>query len=60
MRGWTIGGGLEQALTDHITVKVEALYVDLGTKHGCDNKCGCRTSFKNNAVVGRVGLNIKF
>lgn len=58
--GWTIGGGLEQALTDHITVKVEALYVDLGTAHGYDKYCGCRTNFKTTAVVGRVGLNIKF
>jgi outer membrane immunogenic protein len=58
--GWTIGGGIEQAITDHITVKAEALYVDLGTKHGCDQYYGCRTSFKNTAVVGRVGLNFKF
>jgi outer membrane immunogenic protein len=58
--GWTIGGGIEQAITDHITVKVEALYVDLGTSHGYDKDCSCRTSFNNTAVVGRVGLNIKF
>jgi outer membrane immunogenic protein len=58
--GWTIGGGIEQAITDHVTVKVEALYVDLGKTKGCDNYCGCRTSFKNTAVVGRVGLNVKF
>jgi outer membrane immunogenic protein len=58
--GWTIGGGLEQAITDHITVKAEALYVDLGKTKGCDGYCGCRTSFKNTAVVGRVGLNVKF
>jgi outer membrane immunogenic protein len=60
--GWTIGGGIEQALTDHISVKAEALYVDLGTTHGVDKYCGCncRTTFKNSAVVGRVGLNYKF
>jgi len=58
--GWTIGGGIEQAITDHITIKAEALYVDLGKTKGCDGYCGCRTSFKNTAVVGRVGLNVKF
>ncbi len=29
--GWTLGAGLEVALTDHWTVKAEYLYVDLGT-----------------------------
>lgn len=60
--GWTIGGGIEQAITDHITVKAEALYVDLGSKNGIDKGCcgGCRTNFKNTAVVGRVGINYKF
>ena len=58
--GWTIGGGLEQAITDHVSVKVEALYVDLGSSKGIDKCLGCKTSFSNTAVVGRVGLNIKF
>jgi outer membrane immunogenic protein len=58
--GWTIGGGIEQAITDHITLKAEALYVDLGTSHGYDGYYDCQTSFKNTAVVGRVGLNFKF
>jgi len=30
--GWTIGGDLEYAFTDHRTAKVEYLYYDLGSK----------------------------
>lgn len=30
--GWTIGAGLEYAITDHLTVKGEYAYVDLGDK----------------------------
>ena len=28
--GWTLGGGVEYAVTDHISFKTEYLYVDLG------------------------------
>lgn len=28
--GWTVGGGAEWALTDHISIKAEYLYLDLG------------------------------
>src|SRR5262249_25842961 len=31
MIGWTVGGGIEQALTPHWTVKAEYLYSELGT-----------------------------
>lgn len=30
--GYALGGGVEYALTDHISVKVEGLYVDLGRR----------------------------
>ena len=30
--GYAVGGGVEYALTDHVSVKVEGLYVDLGKK----------------------------
>lgn len=30
--GWTVGGGVEAAVTDNWTVKVEYLYADLGSK----------------------------
>ena len=29
--GWTAGGGVEYALTEHVTLKGERLYFDLGT-----------------------------
>jgi outer membrane immunogenic protein len=29
--GWTLGGGAEYALTNHVTVKAEVLYFDLGS-----------------------------
>jgi len=28
--GWTVGAGVEHAFTDHLTAKIEYLYVDLG------------------------------
>ena len=31
--GWTVGGGLEYAVTHNVTLKVEYLYTDLGTFH---------------------------
>ena len=30
--GWTVGGGLEYALTPHFSAKIEYQYMDLGTK----------------------------
>jgi outer membrane immunogenic protein len=60
--GWTFGGGVEHALTDHFTVKLEALYVDFGTKSTATARCGCAFGFqaKTTAAIGRLGLNYKF
>jgi len=59
--GWTVGAGVEHALTKNLTIKAEALYADLGSKKNVENgDCGCRTSFKNTAAVARVGINFKF
>jgi outer membrane immunogenic protein len=58
--GWTVGAGVEHALTQNLTIKAEALYVDLGSKKNVSNNCGCSTSFKNTATVARVGVNFKF
>lgn len=33
--GWSLGGGVERAITDHVTARVEYRYSDLGT-HGAD------------------------
>jgi outer membrane immunogenic protein len=61
--GWTAGAGIEGAIADNWTAKVEYLYADLG--HGsCTTACGSppfatqSVSLKDNLV--RVGINYKF
>ena len=62
--GWAVGGGIEHALSNNLTVKVEGLYFSLGNKSGSvyyGDDGDCRASFKkNNGAVARVGLNYKF
>ena len=58
--GWTVGGGLEYAVTHNWTVKAEALYVDLGTTDTADPLSGCRFGFKHHYAIGRLGFNYKF
>lgn len=60
--GWTAGGGIEHFLSNpHITIKAEALYVDLGRKTVTSTSATDYTSrFKNTAVVGRLGVNLKW
>jgi len=57
--GWTIGGGLEYALTNNVTFKTEYLYADLG-KHtivaGGIGSLGVDTTLN----IARAGLNYKF
>lgn len=58
--GWTAGAGLEYAMWSSWSVKLEYLYVDLGTMD-CGVTCGAATdnvSFKANVV--RAGLNYRF
>ncbi|WP_114945166.1 outer membrane protein [Microvirga calopogonii] len=58
--GWTLGGGVEYAITNNFTAKVEGLYVDLDTK---DNYVlGGRVNVNRDAEFGviRAGLNYKF
>jgi outer membrane immunogenic protein len=58
--GWTLGGGVEYAITDNFTAKVEGLYVDLDTK---DNYVlGGRVKVDRDAEFGviRAGVNYKF
>ena len=49
--GYTVGGGFEYALTDHVTVKLEGLYYDLGTSHALLNGSG-KTQTTNNLGSG--------
>jgi outer membrane immunogenic protein len=60
--GWTLGGGLEAALTQNWTVKAEYLYVDLG-KFNCGLNCGGGLVTDNvsfHANILRAGVNYKF
>jgi outer membrane immunogenic protein len=60
--GWTAGGGIEHFISNpHITVKAEALYVDLGRTTVVETSgTGYTSRFKNTAIVGRLGLNLKW
>lgn len=53
--GWTVGGGLEAALTGPWTAKVEYLYADLGRG---TSVLGADTKFNTSLV--RAGLNYRF
>jgi outer membrane immunogenic protein len=58
--GWTIGAGLEFAVTPNWSAKAEYLYVSLG-KFNCGFNCGAPTdnvSFSANLVRG--GINYRF
>jgi outer membrane immunogenic protein len=59
--GWTVGAGLEYALTNNWSAKAEYLHVDLG-KLNCGFSCG--TTANNNVSVRsdqvRGGLNFRF
>jgi outer membrane immunogenic protein len=61
--GWTIGAGLEYALTDNITFKTEYLYTDLGSEEIVNEEFGETTFTMDSAVafhVVRAGLNFQF
>jgi outer membrane immunogenic protein len=58
--GWTLGGGVEYAITNNFTAKLEGLYVDIDTK---DNyTLGGRINVDRDAEFGvlRAGVNFKF
>jgi outer membrane immunogenic protein len=58
--GWTIGGGVEYAITNNFTAKVEGLYVDIDTKDNYDR--GGSVNINRDAEFGvlRAGVNYKF
>lgn len=67
--GWTVGGGVEYALTQNVTLKAEYLYYDLGsTKHSVtgfsydpdDEFLGANARREVKGSVVRAGLNWKF
>lgn len=57
--GWTIGGGVEGFVTDHLTARVEYLYTDLGSTTYSDSY-GDTAKVKSNANIIRAGVAYKF
>jgi len=62
--GWTLGGGGEYAITDHVTVKAEALYFDLGSISLNAGSPSFNSSLvadqKVAGVIARAGIGYKF
>jgi outer membrane immunogenic protein len=68
--GWTIGGGVEYAVTNNVTIKGEYLYADLGsTDFTTVGNAAAATFFPGvfatghlsyNASIFRAGVNYKF
>lgn len=56
--GYTVGGGVEYAFTDNMTLKTEYLYTDLGkiSLGNSDNSVKAKTNFH----TVRIGVNYKF
>ncbi|KRB19911.1 outer membrane protein [Mesorhizobium sp. Root172] len=57
--GWTIGAGLEQAITDHWSAKFEYQYIDLRDQT-IDYGANSNTTFDNTFNTVRIGMNYKF
>lgn len=57
--GWTVGAGVEGAVTDRITARFEYLYTDFGSERF---NLGGGTSVNSDldAHIARIGLNYKF
>jgi outer membrane immunogenic protein len=53
--GWTIGAGLESAMSEHISMKVELNYVDFGEVNRV--KDGMKDS---DFIMGQIGINYRF
>ncbi|HLH94415.1 MAG TPA: outer membrane protein [Xanthobacteraceae bacterium] len=56
--GWTAGGGVEYAFTDHWTAKAEYLHVGFPDRTAASG--GYIFKFKDALDIGRVGINYKF
>ncbi len=64
--GYAAGGGIEHAVRDNVTLRLEGLHVDLGDTTLATNNTGtCDTfchpvTFKNKATMVRAGVNVRF
>jgi outer membrane immunogenic protein len=61
LQGWTIGAGIEHAVTNNVIVRVEYLYVDFGTNTSTVNLgFAFQDTFKWQSHIARAGLSWKF
>lgn len=58
--GWTVGAGLEVALSGPLTAKVEYLYADLGNASCGAAVCGAAANMNFHTNIVRAGLNYRF
>ncbi|TVR08481.1 MAG: porin family protein [Salinarimonadaceae bacterium] len=69
--GWTVGGGLEYAVLDNVSLRGEYLYYDLGRSNVTANPTAAGTAaglggasntarFENTGHIARIGLNYRF
>lgn len=58
--GWTVGAGLEAAIAQDWTAKVEYLYVDLGKRRTFDIVPGVPETVSFSASIFRVGIDHTF
>jgi outer membrane immunogenic protein len=58
--GWTVGAGLEAAISGPLTAKIEYLYTDLGSVSCGSPACAPTTDADFRANLIRGGLNYKF
>ncbi|HEV2570329.1 porin family protein [Methylocella sp. CPCC 101449] len=64
--GWTLGAGVEYAISNNWSAKLEYLYYDLGSRSavgGQFNPVGAEfltAKFKNNGHIVRAGINYRF
>lgn len=57
--GWTVGAGVEAGITQHWTLKVEYLYVDLGSREMFNVVPGVPESVDFTANIIRVGISYR-
>ena len=57
--GWALGGGLEFALNDHMTLKTEYLYMDFGSETS-RSPDGDIYKHENDVHTVKVGVNVRF
>ncbi|MFG1477927.1 outer membrane protein [Xanthobacter sp. V4C-4] len=58
--GWTIGGGVEYAITNNWTFKTEYLYVDLGSANNIGSIGGISLDNDTKFHTVKAGVNYKF